>query len=180
MAKQRVTQDRMQFAGATVLVPSGGVFFATAKFQTNISSVQKTGIEIKSVEFKVYEPDIPGGLNAPEATIRLFLHAIERNRFQAGVFTYENLFPVGTYAQHAWYGDAQFAAPTANLIQSGDHLYVPPEPLLAHPDALFFTGVGQTLAADIHAYCRVGFVYKDLTDDEYQDILQGILIQNVI
>jgi hypothetical protein len=54
------------------------------------------------------------------------------------------------------------------------------QPRLAHPAALYwyFTGVAQGAALTL--YFRMEYSYVDLTDLQYQDIIQTIVLQNAL
>jgi hypothetical protein len=55
-----------------------------------------------------------------------------------------------------------------------------PEPILVHPAALYaFTG-GVSVATVCSARFDIGFRYVELTDKDYQDILQGVLLQDTL
>lgn len=59
-------------------------------------------------------------------------------------------------------------------------IFEPPEPVLVHPASLYAFCQSANLANAITIYLRMWFRYVDLTDAEFQEILQTILIQDTL
>jgi len=70
-------------------------------------------------------------------------------------------------------------AATINMVTDPEeHIF--PEPVLVHPASLYGLLQGVSQAGALIAYLRIYYKYVDLTEADYQEILQTIIIQNAL
>lgn len=172
MAKAKYP-DLPQYVGfsATEGAANGGVI---TQFPTSLTTRDAVGVLIHRVEFLTSD-EITGGCP----------HAANGRGYFVGLTQLYNAGSVPTYNDPgvlAWRIKScmYLSAVDFKIHESPMVLDFTDDPLLAHPAALywFFKGVGQ--AAALTMSVRLKYSYRDLTSNEYQDILQTIVLQNAL
>lgn len=171
MAKLKNRTDLPQYFGMadTEAAANGGVL---TQIPTSLTTREKVGILIHSVEFlsELFKTgSSPFAANGDGYIVGL-----------------TQLFNAGAVPDYNDPGVIEWHEELAVVMAAGSHIIsspvrmVYPIPKLAHPASLywFFQGIGQAAALTMNV--RLEYSYRDLSSDEYQDIIQTIVLQNAL
>lgn len=181
MAKAKST-DRIQCVTQTVQQVAANTG-ATNPFATTISTAERVGMEILRVQYDFVDlgtDPIDDILGIGHGILTACLTMINGNAAQAGNIDPLLVKPSGVLDFHAWYNETAGAVIAPDIQRSVIHDFKD-APLIAHPAALY-AGVNTLGVAGQFASIAVTlhFRYLTLSDADYTDILQGIIIQNAI
>jgi hypothetical protein len=181
MAKKKMTSaqasDRLQYTGLYLEEAIAGNGIAVP-FPSTVNAAEKVGIEIHEVQFFLGAPGFV--LDAPQSIVVMALGQIE-SRIPAVVGDGPQVFPNGTVALARWEATEDIATALVNgLLVQDIFRDLSSNPILVHPAALFGMIISDNAGAVARGWVRIGFKYVELTDADYNDILQTVLYQNVI
>lgn len=171
MAKTAVDKYR-QYASVFAQEAMAGAG-ATEQFPTSQTIRDRVGIEIYEME-----------INFPVSVLALLVGA--QDFLRAGITQLANNIPTGALPYPngvvGWEQVELLLAPSA----VGQELQRQPlrvefkEPILVHPASCFGFVIGNSLAAVASANIRMGFKYVELAEQDYADILQTVIAQNIL
>ena len=171
MATKKSKVDRVQRASVYVASGAAGAGAATA-FDTNMSASDKRGIEILKIQYDIESSEI---FDASGESVTLALTQVGANIPALGGDDPDTLNPPGALDHASFFA----AGIPVSGVWSKMHDFSNC-PLLAHPASLYGTIDGESLGGVVNGYITIYFRYVDLADDDYNDILQSYIVQNVL
>ena len=160
-----------QWMQVTLQEPAANTGIVEA-FPTSITTREKVGVKILAAHLYHNHTNLFSGTGDGLAFGLLQL-------YKDGNAPYTMVSPVGIIGLRTIYSNDRGVAATSIFTESPIDLNLR-APVLCHPASLYASILGISQVNPITAYMRIYFEYVDLTDEEYQEILQTVIIQNAL
>jgi hypothetical protein len=175
MAKSKI--DRIQVAIQTVIQTGADIGKAT-KFATSIGSSEQRGIEIVKVNYAI--GDGLQHLSGVNSTVIIGLCAIEKNVPDPSVSDPAHLWPAGMLdAAYFIVPDDFSGTAESSMVYDVMHNF-DDNPIIVHPNSLYACMNTRDAGGAMTGIVTIYFRYVDLSAEDYNDILQSFMLQNII